>query len=176
MLAVLTEHGTQTETKETEGQRIMKRKELTPEQIAAKAAKKERFSQLCKLINAMGADEKMAVVARAGAVCNVDGRALSPRNTILCFYQREGVTIVGGFRQWLAKGRCVRKGEHGMSILVPIGTGRDVEHPEGRDEPVAFVGGTVFDVSQTAELPQVEGDGGAVTAAEVASVPELAIA
>ena len=127
----------------------MKKRTLTPDQEAAKQARKDRFNELCKKIKAMGDGEKAKWVEEAGAVITVEGRALSPRNTILCYFQRPGVTMVGGFRQWLAKGRCVRKGEHGLSILVPCGGGKE---QEGEIGDVFFIAGTVFDVSQTDEL------------------------
>ena len=83
----------------------MKKRVLTAEQEQAAEVRKERFNNLCAWLKTLGAEEKAAIVARAGAVVTVENRALSPRTTILCFYQRAGVTMVGCLRQWLAKGR-----------------------------------------------------------------------
>jgi hypothetical protein len=131
----------------------MKKRTLTPEQEAQKQARKERFSELCKKIKAMGDGEKAKWLQEAGAVYTVEGHALSPRNTILCYFQKPGITIVGGFKQWLAKGRCVRKGEHGISILVPC-SHKQTNDSTGTEETsdTFFVCGTVFDVGQTDEL------------------------
>ena len=136
-----------------------KAKKLTVEQEAARDLRKARFNAICDQVKAMSKEEKLAWVQRAGAVMTVAGATLSDRNTILCWFQREGVTLVGGFRQWLAKGRCVRKGEHGLSILVPCGGRKEgVEGAQGEGqaittssdtERVFFVTGIVFDVSQT---------------------------
>ena len=131
----------------------MKKRTLTTDQEAAKQARKDRFDELCKKIKAMGDGERANWLQEAGAVITVEGRALSPRNTILCYFQRPGVTMVGGFRQWLEKGRCVRKGEHGLSILVPCGGGvKDDGAGSETADKTFFIAGTVFDVSQTDEL------------------------
>ena len=91
-------------------------------------------------------------------IVTVSGHVLSPRNTVLCYFQQEGVSIIGGFRQWLKEGRCVRKGEKGMNILVPCNPKKgDAADQAGDSEQttgdrVFFVAGTVFDVSQTDEV------------------------
>ena len=134
----------------------MKRKP-TAEQEQTRADRKARFTELCKRFAAMSKEERERWASDAGVVVTVAGHALSPRNTVLCYFQRSGVSMVGGFRQWLAAGRCVRKGEHGISILVPIGGGK-VETEDGDEisSQVHFIAGTVFDVSQTDAIPASE--------------------
>jgi hypothetical protein len=62
--------------------------------------------------------------------------------------------LVGGFQQWKAHGRSVRKGAHGLMIWIPT-KGKDEpdkptpEDAEGAVRRSGFVMGTVFDVSQT---------------------------
>lgn len=126
---------------------------LTAEQTAARDARRARFQELSRKIAAMSDTERAKWQAEAGIVVTIEGHALSPRNTILCYFQRQGVTMVGGFRQWIKAGRAVMKGEHGISILVPVG----VKHADGGEAEaesgeVHFIAGTVFDVTQTQEI------------------------
>ena len=150
-----------------------KAKKLTAEQEAARDLRKARFNAICEQVKAMSKEEKLAWVQRAGAVMSVSGAVLSDRNTILCWFQREGVTLVGGFRQWLAKGRCVRKGEHGLSILVPCG-GRKAITTSSDTERVFFVTGTVFDVSQTQAIDTESAIEAVPGVAEIAAKGEAA--
>ena len=138
------------------------KKQLTPEQIAARDAKRERFKVIVKKIAAMPEAERAQLIMQAGAVVTCEGRALSLTNTMLAVLQFPGVSIVGGFRQWLKAGRCVRKGEHGLSIWIPLGMKRDgsQELIGQLEEAAGDAGGsakfgtaTVFDVSQTCEFP-----------------------
>lgn len=132
----------------------MKRKTLSPEQSAARDARRARFQALVKNLAAMPEAERAGLAVQCGAVLNVEGRALSTTNTILCFLQRPGVSVVAGFRQWLKAGRCVRKGEHGLTIWIPLGAKANEagESGEGR----RFGTASVFDVMQTDELaPEV---------------------
>jgi hypothetical protein len=54
-----------------------------------------------------------------------------------------------GFQQWLSIGRVVRKGEHGVKILMPIPT------PEG--EKQRFIGRVIFSIEQT-DIATVKGE------------------
>lgn len=140
----------------------MKKRNLSPEQIAARDARRAKFRELSKRIAAMSPEQRATLCARMPAIVTVEGRALSPFNSCLVVSQRESVTIVGGFRQWIAHGRSVRKGEHGMQIWIPCGGGKIVPGPDasGEAEPAAdgegtdrrFIVGTVFDVTQTQEI------------------------
>ena len=132
-------------------------RKLTEKQAAASAERKERFRALSKRLAGMSDAERAKWQAEAGLVVTIDGRSLSPRNTIMCYFQRQGVTMVGGFRQWIKAGRAVRKGEHGMSILVPCMPGKDrADDDAAQNDSVRFIAGTVFDVSQTNALPNVD--------------------
>lgn len=149
----------------------MKRK-LTAEQetkrVERLARQKELFARLAKM-NAVD----RAKLASQMPVVTCNGRMLSTANMCLVAMQFPVATVVGGFRQWLSKGRCVRKGEHGMVIRVPAGkraaNGADEQGAAATEDAVAsvyFIAGTVFDVSQTEELnceiadcPQCERNG-----------------
>src|SRR5687767_10495802 len=115
-----------------------------------KTERKERFKKLVQLVATMPDDQRAEVAAKLGAVVNTTGHALSPFNCCLLYSQaHRPLTIVGGFKQWLAQGRCVAKGQHGYMIWVPIGRKRKAEDSEER---VSFIAGTVFDISQTVPL------------------------
>ena len=134
------------------------KKTLSPEQAARRAERKEKFAAIVKKVADMSEAERDALAARIEVV-NVDGHTLSRRNQLLIALQLGcNSTIVGGFRQWIKQGRCVRKGQHGASILFPRhpaekamnDAARDQEHTvEGK---LMFLSGTVFDISQTDEI------------------------
>jgi hypothetical protein len=127
---------------------MKQRKQLTPEQEARRAEKRAKVREYAARIKGMTAEQRLEFCSRAG-LTTVETRQLSPFNQCLVLFQNPGATVVGGFRQWLKHGRAVRKGEHGMSIWVPVGH----KNEEGElDEKTGFVAGTVFDVSQTAEI------------------------
>lgn len=111
--------------------------------------RKEAARKLAATISKMSDTERAAMAARMPVV-TVEGRTLSVFNCCLVSTQCPSATVVGGFKQWLAAGRAVRKGEHGYSIWVPCGKKGDGEQAEG--EKPFFMLGTVFDVSQTQEI------------------------
>ena len=140
------------------------RRQPTAEQKAKAAARRERFASLAKRVAAMSEDERAALVLRVGAVVTVEGRALSAFNSCLVLTQFPGASLVGGFRQWKAHGRSVRKGAVELMIWVPTGRTVGEGEPTPTDAPTAgesvpvgeskragFIMGTVFDVSQTEE-------------------------
>jgi len=142
---------------------------ISPEQKAAKTARRERFRALVKQVAAMSDEERAQLIARAGAVVTCEGRALSPVNTSLLLIQMPNASMVGGFRQWLKAGRCVNKGQHGAMIWVPLkkaeGQRLKAETEVADTEPAKeseaesgsarsrshFIIGTMFDISQTTE-------------------------
>lgn len=136
----------------------MSRKAPTEEQKRKAAERREAFRKLAKQVADMPEGERVALSNRAGAVLTIEGRALSMVNTMLCVMQRPGVSVVGGFGQWLKAGRAVRKGETGIGIWCPIHKARpEGEQPadaEGNDSEgrARFIMGTVFDISQTQEI------------------------
>jgi hypothetical protein len=135
-----------------------RRKELTPEQKAAAAERRARFTELAKRIAALSDDERSAIVAKCGAVVTIEGRALSIHNSCMVLSQLPTASVVGGFQQWRDHGRKVRKGATGIAIWIPAkGTKADAEptaadvSAEGADKDgrPRFFSGYVFDVSAT---------------------------
>lgn len=131
---------------------------LTPEQKAKSDERKARFRAFVKQVAAMGETEKAMIAAKLGYV-TCEGHSLSLCNMMLLALQIPKGSIVGGFRQWLRHGRCVRKGEHGAMIWVPIGRKSEESQAQPSEttttdsaEKPGFIIGTVFDISQTDEI------------------------
>jgi hypothetical protein len=132
------------------------KKALTPEQLAAAAARKEKFKALAARVAAMKPEEREALASRVGVV-TVEAHALSVKNSCLVWMQSPSASVVGGFGQWKKYGRQVRKGESGLMILVPVGFGKKNAatgeyEPADDDGKRGFIPGYVFDVSQTEPL------------------------
>lgn len=127
-------------------------RDLTEEQRAAMQARHARFRELVRRVAGMAEGEREEFAAQLPGVATVEGRLLSQANTILCAMQRrEGLSLVGGFRQWKRAGRAVRKGERGLMIWIPK---TQKENSEGAEEVErqGFFMGTVFDITQTEEV------------------------
>ncbi len=134
-----------------------RRRQATPEQKAAAAAKRDKIRAFCKQVADMSPEAREEMAKRLPLI-NTAGHPLSRTNCILIMMQGGGgATVVGGFNKWLAAGRCVAKGQHGFSIWVPVGPKSKTEDGETVTEKTGFVLGTVFDISQTVEI----GSGGA---------------
>lgn len=100
-------------------------------------------------------EAQRAELAARFPIVTIERHALSVRNNILCAMQTPApLTIVGGFRQWLNAGRCVRKGEKALYILCPMtrkaGEG-DKADTEGN--VTFFREVPIFDVAQTDATP-----------------------
>lgn len=97
-------------------------------------------------------------------------------NVALILAQRPDATMVAGFHAWLKLHRYVKKGERGITIIVPMRRkARDEDESDAADADagtnwngsVFFGTGYVFDVSQTdgeplpqVEVPVLDGEGG----------------
>ena len=134
----------------------MARRQPTAEQRAKAAERRARFTELANRVAELSEDERAALVAKVGAIVTCEGHALSVHNSCLVLTQLPTASMVGGFRQWKAHGRSVKKGEHGLMIWVPTGRKDDAqaeagasEEAEGEAKRAGFVMGTVFDISQT---------------------------
>lgn len=118
-----------------------------------------KVQQLREMLTKLSDDQKQKLLDR-GLVATIEGRTLSPHNTILVHIQSSngGPTVVGGYKQWQKAGRRVEKGQHGLMIWFPVG-------PKDQDDNVikadGFYTGTVFDISQTSEII-MEANGGKI--------------
>jgi hypothetical protein len=64
-----------------------------------------------------------STIAEEMPVQNPEGRILSETNSVfLAFQSKIKFTVVGGFKQWMKHGRCVKKGQHGNFIFIPAMT------------------------------------------------------
>ena len=135
-------------------------KRIIEEKRQAAKAKRERVRAIVKQIGQM-TPEARAEIAQRMPVINPEGHALSLNNVVLLALQsgRTDFTVVAGFRQWRKAGRYVRKDEHGYLIWFPVKSkaGEDAESDEMiDDDPMQFLLVTVFDISQTHELVDIE--------------------
>src|SRR5712691_8342222 len=115
----------------------MARRQPTPEQKAAATERRARFTELANRVADMTDDERAALVAHVGAIVTCEGRALSVHNSCLVLTQLPTASMVGGFRQWKAHGRSVKKGEHGLMIWVPTSRKDDAETTANATPPAA---------------------------------------
>ena len=108
--------------------------------------KKDRINLLRRRLANLTKPERENFFNR-GVITNIDGHVLSANNTLMIYLQCNGnhPSVVGGYHQWLKTGKHVIKGEHGYSILFPVGN----KDSEGKiDEIQNFYTATVFDISQ----------------------------
>src|SRR4051794_1908992 len=77
----------------------------------------------------------------------------SPNNVALILSQNSAATRVAGFRAWQGMDRFVRKGEHGIKILVPMTRKAENRESDEKEKRIFFGVGTVFDLSQTEGRP-----------------------
>jgi hypothetical protein len=118
---------------------------------------KDAARNLARKIAAMSDTECAKFAARCPVVLTIDGRPISGKNAMLAMMQCQNVTLIGGFRQWLAAGRAVRQGEKAIYIFVPSSRKADTASAAtvGDDasaavgDSVRFIMAAVFDVSQT---------------------------
>jgi hypothetical protein len=115
--------------------------------------KKAKIKDLQLKLKNMSNEQKQALIHN-GLIATIEGRTLSPNNTILCYIQSSGAlpTVVGGFKQWLAANRVVCKGQHGLTIWFPI----KQQDTDDNEDVTRFFTTTVFDISQTEELGKVQ--------------------
>jgi hypothetical protein len=123
------------------------KRQPTAEQAAKAAERREKFRALAKQIGEMSDAERSAMSAKMIGLVTVEGHHMSAVNCCLIYSQMPDATVVGGFRQWLKAGRCVKKGEHGLSIWLCS----ERKGEEGKPADQIFFMGTIFDVSQTEE-------------------------
>lgn len=137
-----------------------RRRQPTEAQRAAAEARRKAMRELAQTVRAMSEDERASIIERCGAVMTIEGHACSITNTVFMLMQRDELSVVGGYRQWLAAGRQVRKGEHGIALWIPAkrgegealeGGAEDADGTVDDDRRQRFVLGTVFDISQTDE-------------------------
>jgi len=74
---------------------------------------------------------------------------------VLILSQRPDATVVAGYQAWLKLHRYVRRGEHGITIIVPMS--KKLPREDVEDERRLFFGtGTVFNITQTEGEPLPE--------------------
>lgn len=135
------------------------KRQPTQEQKDAAEARRARLRELAERVANMTDEEKSALLDRVGTVLTCEGHPLSLHNTLLLAYQADNVSMVGGFHQWRAVGRQVRKGEKALGIWIPkIKEDKNRQPGEISDKDLKpfFIFGSVFDVSQTEPIEAEE--------------------
>ena len=115
--------------------------------------KKERISKIIKQLADLPAEKREELSSRLGII-NPEGHLLTPRNQCLIYFQNidnVSISVVAGYKQWQKYQRQVKKGSHGYLIAVPSGQKKEGEEEDPGE--VYFFYKTVFDISQTEELP-----------------------
>jgi len=118
-------------------------------------AKKAKMRELADMFSKLSEAERVELSNQLGSLRTIEGRPLSFKNSALLYFQRKGVSIVGGFQQWKKAGRIVRKGEKSLLIFCPA-TKKPKEGEVSEDSPLFFFSGNVFDISQTEPLTSAE--------------------
>lgn len=81
-------------------------------------------------------------------------------NCVLILMQRPDASQVAGFSTWKQMGRCVKKGEKGISILAPLVRSVQSETDDGSTAAISTLSGfrtvSVFDFEQTEGEPLPE--------------------
>jgi len=147
------------------------RRQPTAEQKEAARIRREQIKQLLAQVKAIPT-EKRILLANAYGIRNCEGRELSPYNQCLLAAQNANVTVVGGFSQWRALDRVVRKGVRALAIWVP--TSRKIGElpantpdctaivPHGTEPDASslssssFIIGNVFDIADTMTVAEWE--------------------
>jgi hypothetical protein len=94
-------------------------------------------------------------IAQSMPIQNPEGRFLSEQNSaFLAFQSKINFTTVGGFKQWMKHGRCVKKGQHGNFIFIPAMKKTKQEDGTSQEELDKFLVARVFDITQTFEIKE----------------------
>jgi hypothetical protein len=134
------------------------RRQPTEEQKQAAEERRSRLRELAKKVSAMSEEERNALLARIGRIPTAAATFLSPYNSCFVVSQLPVASQVGGFKQWQAAGRQVKKGEKALAIWIPVkgaeNTDPTAEDIEAKSDRQRFILGNVFDISQTDEIGQ----------------------
>jgi len=139
-------------------------KKLSAEEQAQAEQKKAKLKEFIDQVSKMTEDQ-LSLLKEKISIITCDGHSLSAKNTALLDLQAEGtdktVSVVGGFSQWLDKGRAVRKGERAFCIMAPSqGKAKDKSGKvkladDGSElQKTYFKFVSVFDISQTDLIPE----------------------
>ena len=111
---------------------------------------RERAQSIARQLGAMTPEARDSLAATLPVILTAAGAPLSGRNAMMVAMQAPGATMVAGFRQWLALGRAVRRGEHACYIWAPTrGRSADADAADGEARTGGFILVPVFDIGQT---------------------------
>lgn len=131
----------------------------TPEQIQTdREARRERFIRLKAAFDALTESQRKTLSGMVVYTC--EGHQISETNTALVNFQKSDVSIIGGYQQWRAQNRHVKKGEKSISIWIPLTKNGNAENTGASEEvsdneQIRFRLQSVFDISQTEETKPI---------------------
>ena len=108
---------------------------------------KEKVKKVRELLSSLTEAQRAELLSNA-QITTIEGHPLSVNNTVALLVQGCKDPVVGGFRQWIKAGRCVRKGSVGFVIWTPSKRRSD-ESDDSEDFEPRFYPTTVFSQSQT---------------------------
>lgn len=120
--------------------------------------KRAKLKEIRQQLANLPQEAKEELKSRA-LIATVEGRMLSPHNTIMVYFQAgmsNTPTVIGGYQQWRKAGKQVKKGEHGYTIFFPVGPKSESEDGDTVTAET-FYTATVFDISQVEELKVLAG-------------------
>jgi hypothetical protein len=145
----------------------------TEEQKAAAAERRAKIKEACKQIAALPVEKRVLLANRLGIV-TAEGRPLSDYNSCLLAMQLPTVSVVGGFKQWRAVNRVVRKGSKALCIWIPLGKGEKAEDAGGDEaDEKRFMLANVFDISQTRAADEPESEEAPPVPRQFLALPEF---
>jgi hypothetical protein len=108
---------------------------------------KEKVKKVRELLSSLTEAQRDELLSNA-RITTIEGHLLSTNNIVALLVQGCKDPVVGGFRQWIRAGRCVRKGSVGFIIWIPSKKKSDESDEFEEYEPI-FYPATVFSQSQT---------------------------
>ena len=127
-------------------------KPKTPEQAAQKAEQMKKLRDISATIAKMNEADRTALFA-GKLLMTCAGRNLSPFNTCMAISQIQTASVLGGFKQWQAVGRQVKKGAKAIYIWAKSsykGANESADSTEPSEHGGFFLL-PMFDISQTEE-------------------------
>ena len=115
---------------------------LTNAQLNRMEAKK---AKRLAMMEAVKQNEPSAETVANARFISIDGHEYSGRNKMFLAMQQVEFGKLGGFQQWIAHGRAVKKGETGNDIMIPCSK----KAKDGGDDETFFRWISIFHENQT---------------------------
>jgi hypothetical protein len=137
-------------------------KKLSETELEAKKLERDARRKLFRDFSKMSEEQKKEIMDKVVLLTTCEGHALTLNNTLFVHEQikQSGLeltpTIIGGFHQWTAQNRVVKKGSKALYILVPCGSGVNKDKTDDEKGEIYFIERPVFDISSTITFEEAE--------------------